>query len=399
MTFRFFIALIFLLISGCSVIDAVSNLVGGDDEMADPPAPLVEFKQKLNVVELWSKNTGSGTDEKYLMISPIIANQHLYIVDSRGELKVMDAINGKQKWSKNIIGKGGFWSKDDNTRITGGPGYGENTILVGTNEGDTITMDSNNGEGIWQKKLSSEILSAPQKADNVVVVRTLDGKLFALNGDTGKRLWIYERSVPALTLRGTSTPIINNGMVIAGFDGGRLAALELGTGRLIWEVRISIARGSSDIERMVDIDSEPIIVDGVIFVASFQGHIAAVHQETGRIIWNRELSSYAGFSVDEDNVYVTDNDSHIWAFDRFSGTPMWEQDKLHGRHVTAPASIGAYVVVGDFEGYLHWISKISGTFVARTRVSKHPFMVKPLVAGKFLYAYNSDGELAAYTYR
>ena len=175
--------------------------------------------------------------------------------------------------------------------------------------------------------------------------------------------------------------------------------MELRTGRLLWEVRITTARGSSELDRMVDIDSEPVIVDGVIYVASYQGHMAAVQLESGRIIWNRDLSSYAGFSVDVNNVYVTDDNSHVLAFDRYSGTPLWEQKNLHARRVTAPVGIGNYLVVGDFEGYLHWMSKDSGNFVARNRVSNDPIIAAPIVVGKFIYAFCIDGELAAYTYR
>ena len=388
-----------LLSAGCSTMERVTNYMSGGKETTDPPAPLIEFSQRLKVIELWSRGTGGGTEEQYLKLAPIIANQHLYIADFNGDLLALDATNGTKLWSKNVAQKKGFWSRDEGSRVTGGPGYGEQTILLGTNKGNVLTLSAETGKEQWSATVSSEILSAPRRASGTVVVRTIDGKLFALDADSGRRLWIYERSVPNLTLRGTSSPVIFDNVVICGFDEGRLIAVELRTGKLIWEVRITTARGSSELDRMVDIDSEPVVVNGVIYVATYQGHIAAVQLENGRIIWNRDLSSYAGFSVDNDNVYVTDEHSHVLAFDRFSGTPLWEQKKLHARKITAPAAIGNYLVVGDYQGYLHWMSKDTGNFVARNRVSNDPIIAHPIVVGKFLYAFCSDGELAAYTYR
>lgn len=391
------------ILSGCGMTEKFADLIKSDEDNADPPAPLVEFRQGLNVIELWSKKTGSGTDEQYLQLAPIIAKQHLYIVDINGNIKSMDATNGQILWSKKmnnkVAGKLKFWANEDNERITGGPGYGENTILIGTSEGQVITFSSETGDEIWRTKVTSEVLSAPQKKNNIVIVRTLDGKVFALNGDNGRRLWIYDRTVPSLTLRGTSTPVIYENIVIAGFDGGRLAALDLHTGRLLWEIRITTSRGSTPLEQMVDIDSTPVVINGVIYVATYQGNLTAVQLESGRILWTRDISSYAGFSADEDNIYITDEESHLWAFDRFTGNEVWKLDKLHARGVTASETIGDYLVVGDFEGYLHWINKKTGKFVARKRLSKNRIIAKPIVVGKFLYAYCSDGKLAAYTYR
>ena len=380
-------------------MDKAKDWFSSGEETNDPPAPLTEFTQRLKVIELWSEGTGGGTDERYLKLAPIAANQRLYTADFDGEVLALDATNGSKIWSESVAEKSGFWSRDNGTRVTGGPGYGENTILLGTNKGNVLALAADTGKELWNTTVSSEVLSAPHRAAGTVVVRTIDGKLFGLDAENGRRLWVYERSVPTLTLRGTSAPVIYNNFVIAGFDEGRLIAVELRTGKLIWEVRITTARGSSELDRMVDIDSDPVVIDGVIYVATYQGHMAAVQLENGRVIWNRDLSSYAGFSVDNNNVYVTDDNSHVLAFDRFSGTPLWEQKKLHARRITAPAVIGKYLVVGDYAGYLHWMSKDTGNFVARNLVSKDPIIATPLVVGKFIYAFCSNGELAAYTYR
>ena len=377
-----------LACAGCGMGDTVRRYLTGGTDNAEPPAPLVAFPTKLKVIELWSRST-PGVDEKYLKLAPSVTGQHLFIAGPDGDIEAIDATNGEPLWSDDL----------DDEYLTGGPGTGENTVLVGTGEGKVIALNADNGKRLWQSRLSSEILSPPLRREGMVVARTNDGKVFGIDGNTGKRVWVYDRTVPALTLRGTSAPAIDSGMVIAGFDAGRLAALELRTGKLVWEATVATARGRSELERMVDIDSDPLIYDGVIYVASFQGQLAAVQMDSGRILWNRDVSSHAGFTVDENYVYLTDDDSHIRAFDRFSGSTIWSNEKLHARGVTGPARVGDYIVVGDVEGYLHWMDRATGEFVARLQLSDKRIIVQPIVVGKVLYAYSSDGKLAAYTYR
>ena len=399
MMYRSLIYILLLALSGCSMMENAKRMFVGDKDNAIPPAPLVEFRQSLNVVELWSRRVGKGTDEQYLRLAPVYAAQRLYIMDTRGRLLALDATNGREFWSRNAIERQRFWSQGDEVKISAGPGFGEETLLVGTNNGEVFAYQSADGKSMWRARVSSEILSTPIKANDTVIVRTIDGKLHALNGENGHRLWIYDRPVPSLSLRGTATPVIDNDMVIAGFDEGRLAALDLKTGRLLWEARISTPSGSTEMDQMVDIDADPIIMDGVIYAASYQGQVAAIQLQTGRILWTRDISSYAGFTADENYLYVSDQESHVRAFDRYSGEQTWEQQELKMRNVTAPASIGEYIVVGDLEGYLHWMEKQTGAFVARTRPSDAPYIAPPLVVGNFLYAFSSDGTLTAYTYR
>lgn len=376
-----------LAVSACGVTDKVINYVAGGKDNAEPPAPLVEFQNRLNVIKLWSESAG-GTHEQYLKLAPALAGQRVFISSTDGDVSALDATNGKSLWSAEL-----------DEPITGGPGVGENTVLLGTGEGDVIAISADSGRERWRARVSSEVLSPPLRQDNTVVARTNDGRVYGLDADKGRRLWTYDRTVPPLTLRGTSSPVISAGIVIAGFDAGRLAALDLRTGRLLWETAVATARGRSELERMVDIDSDPLVTEGVIYVVSFQGQLAAVQLDSGRILWSRDVSSYAGFSADERYIYLTDDESHVRAFDRFTGGTIWANEKLHARAATGPASIGDYIVVGDIEGYLHWMQKDSGDFVARHRLCDERIIVQPLVAGKILYAYCSDGRLAAYTFR
>ncbi len=374
-------------VSACGSIKKLTNTFSGEDNSM-PPTPLTSISQRLDVIELWSTNVGEGSDEKYLKLTPALLDDRAYIADNRGDLEAIDTKTGKS-----------IWEIDTDQPISGGPEATDTLIIVGTQEAEVLAYDPVNGEELWRSEVSSEVLSTPKVSNGIVVIRTIDGKIFALDENSGKRLWIYDRNVPALTLRGTSNPVIDSGLVFAGFDGGKLAAIELGTGKLLWETRIAQARGTTELDRMIDIDSEPVIDAGVIYVTTFQGNVAAVELETGRIQWFREISSHAGLSVSDEYVFVSDAQSNIWALDRYSGDSVWKHDKLLARAVTAPASVGDYVVVGDLEGFLHWMDSATGEFVARTRLTESKILAPPIVYDEKLYAYSSDGTFAAFTHQ
>ena len=376
---------IVILCSGCSGFkDSYTSFMGGEDN-TEPPTPLVDVDQKIAISELWKKDVGDGYDKQYLKLIPVYANEKIFVAENSGEILAIDRITGKQVWSQNT-----------KTRITGGPGAGHNLVTVGTGKAEVITLAADSGEILWTARVTSEVLAAPQIAGNIILARTIDGKIFGLNAEDGKRLWVYERSVPALTLRGSSAPVVSGDYIIAGFDDGRLAAIELQTGKPVWETRIALGSGRSELERMVDINAEPVIMDDVIYAASFQGRVAALNLRSGRILWTREVSSYAGLCVDSNAVYITDDDSAVWALDRKTGVSIWKQENLLARAVTAPATIGQMVVVGDLEGYLHWMDKSTGEFIARNKISSKKIIAPPISVDNVLYSYASDGTLAAY---
>ncbi len=278
-------------------------------------------------------------------------------------------------------------------------GAGDGLVLVGSSNGKVMALDVDSGEPLWKRNVSSEVLAAPQVADGVVVVRTVDGKLTGLSADSGDQLWVYDRSVPALSLRGTGSPVIHNGVIIAGFDAGRMLALELSTGKALWETRVAMGSGGSDLERMVDIDATPVIRNDIIYAATYQGRVAAISVNGGRMLWNRDVASYAGLDVDETNVYVTADNGHVWALEQISGASVWRQEALQARATTAPVVLGPYIAVGGVEGHVHWMDRDSGDFVARTRIDETPLLAAPVSDGESVYFYSSDGELAAYTYK
>lgn len=369
-----------LAITGCSTL---SNLMSNEDNSL-PPAPLPELQDARTVQTLWTQDVGAGTKKQHIMLVPATDGERIFVADYKGQVRAVSAETGQI-----------LWSTKTKVPVSGGIGLGEDLVLVGSSDGDVVALSAGDGAVKWQATVSSEVLAVPTLADDTVVVRTVDGKLFGLNASNGARLWVYDRQVPALTLRGTSAPLVVSNTAIVGLDSGRLAAVSVADGQPIWETPVAVPRGRSELERMVDLDAQPVVVDDIIYAASFQGAIAALDRFSGEILWRREVSSYAGLGADRKHLYVTDEQSHIWAFDRYSHASRWRQDALQGRQLTAPVPFRDYVVVADFEGYVHWLRRDDGKLVARTRVDRKGVVAPPTLGSEALYVYGRGGKLAA----
>ena len=377
-------------LAGCEtmsdVTEIVTDAVGIEADNSVKPSELLDFEPTVEVEELWSGRYGKGVEELYIKLIPEHAGSKVFAADRDGRVIALDLESGDELWEV----------RNKKFRISGGPGVGAGTVLIGTSDAEVVAFDAETGEEKWRTKVSSEVLAPPRVERDTVVVRTGDGKLFGLNVETGKRKWIYDRSIPTLTLRGTSPPVIYEGLVIAGFDNGRLAALDLESGKQEWEQRIAIPSGRSDLERMVDIDAEPTIYDDTIFVASFQGSVAAVSVFDGQLLWTRDLSAYTAIGVDYAHVYVTDDKGNVWALSRDSGTAVWKQEGLTARQLTGPTVFEDFVIVGDFEGYLHWIDRNTGQLVNRTRVDDERILVPARATENLLLGFSSSGALSAF---
>jgi outer membrane protein assembly factor BamB len=379
---------VLLLLQACgSVRETVGGWLGSDEEEQEPITDLQDFTPLVSIERLWSEQVGSGADEYFLKLAPAVVGERVFVAERDGKVSALELTSGRQ-----------IWRRDTKIDISGGTGYAGSLVLLGSDDGEVVALTQSDGKEVWRAEVSSEVLAAPIGNSDMVVVRTADGKLYGLNATTGGRLWVYDRSntVPSLSLRGTGTPVLANDVVIGGFDGGRLVALELNTGKLVWEARLAIPRGRSDLERMVDIDAQPVVAGGAIYAATFQGNVASVDLLSGQTQWTREMSSYAGLALDSKQAYLTDADSQVWALDRTSGASIWLQEGLKRRGLTAPGIQQGFVVVGDVEGYLHWLSASTGNFAARERLDNAPIFVAPVVAGDILLAYSSEGRLGAY---
>ncbi len=379
------VLLVALSLTGCGTVKEKVNGLLAKDVNEVPIRELGDINQTIEIKKRWSTSIGDGTDGYYLKLMPVAGYGVIYAAEREGVVTAISTENGKQQW-KNKTKK----------PITGGPGLGEGMVLLGTRDGEVIALNEEDGQERWTSQVSSEVLAAPKVDLGVVVVRTGDGKVFGLDSGSGQRLWVYERAVPLLTLRGTSAPQLSAGLAIIGFDGGILTALDIATGAMVWEKRVALPSGRSTLERMVDIDAEPVLSEGVIFVATFQGRVAVVEMQSGRIAWVRDISSNAGLSVDPESVYVTDEQSSIWALERYSGNSVWKNEELTTRSLTSPTRYRDFVVAGDVEGYLHWMDRTDGSLVGRVRVDKSKIIAAPFVVDDMLFVYSSDGELSAY---
>lgn len=371
-------------LAGCSTLKGYLPA----KDTSEPPAPLVEFTPQVQVDVLWSRDVGVGSKDEQLALVPALAGERIFAADAKGRVKAFDAVGGELLWETEV-----------KARISGGTGAGDGLVLLGTTDGEVIAIDQDSGEERWRMRVSSEILSPPTASSGVVVVRTVDGKLFGLNSTTGQRVWIYDRTVPVLTLRGTAAPVIEGDIVLNGFDNGRLVAVSLHDGRSLWESRIALPSGRTEIERMVDLDAEPVVVGDTVYAVTFQGRVAALDLYSGRTLWRRDMSSYAGLGADTDSLYVTDDMSHVWALDRYTSASLWRQTKLQARMVTAPVRLHGHVVVGDGQGYLHLMDREDGQFVGRARIDSAGIVVPPVVREDTIYVLGRGGSLAALQFK
>lgn len=351
----------------------------------EPPAELTEFAASVVVDRVWSQGLGQGEERLGVRQHPVLSEGRLYAANTEGDVFALDAGSGKT-----------LWKVETGLRLTGGPGVGEGTVVVGSLDGDLLALNPDNGAERWRARLSSEVIATPAVGGGLAVARANDGRVFGFNITDGERRWIYDRGLPSLTLRGNGAPVIEQGGVFLGYDNGQVVALRLEDGVQQWEQTVAAGEGRTEIDRMVDIDGEIVIDAGEVFAAAYNGQVLAISMEGGRPAWNREISGYSGLALAGEKLLLSDEDGTVWALDRRSGSALWKQEALAHRWLTTPAIHGEYAVVGDLEGYLHWLSLEDGALAARERLTREPIRATPQVADAVLYAVGTNGELGAY---
>lgn len=381
-----------VLLTGCTAVETIGEgvsgisdyFLGGEDN-ADPPSVLLEYTPEFELETIWKKSIGVGADKQSVRLVPAIGSGKILAADRDGLVEARSPTTGDL-----------IWEIETDIELSAGPGLGDGTVILGSSDAKVIALNIETGAVLWTTLVSSEVLSVPVVANNIVLVRTTDGAVTALDEKTGGKRWSYDHDVPALSLRGTGSPLIVEDNVIGGYDNGKLIALRLLDGKYVWETSIAIPKGRSEVERLVDLDVDPIVVNGVIYVASYQSGMAAVSEVDGDVLWRNEtISSHSGLSSDYRYLYLTDSVSHVWQMDQRSGASLWKQQDLHQRRLTAPVAYENYVVVGDFEGYVHWLSGTDGRQLARVQVSSDGIDAKPVVVDNVVYIYAKDGTLAA----
>ena len=369
-------------IAGCSTI---SGWFDSDDDDPMAPMALSDITETVKIKELWSVGVGDGQGDGFYRLQPAISGEVIYAASADGEVVAVDRKRGKT-----------LWEVDLDISLSGGVGVYNDVLLLGSSEGLVLKLDANTGEQLWTTMLTGEILSPPQANGKVVVAQTYNGKLQGLDFATGQLLWTYNSKVPVLTLRGTSVPIMENNRVYAGFASGRVLAFDAQTGSIVWDGRVAIPQGRSEIERIVDVDGTMELAGDELYAVSYQGSVVAIDIESGRKIWQQKASSFSGVSLGFGNVYAADEDGTLNAFMRNGEGVRWSQGALGYRQLSRPTPVGSYVTVGDFEGYLHVLSQVDGDFVGRVRVDSDGVRADMLSEDGILYVFANDGELVAY---
>ena len=372
------------------VLPALLAACGGDKDNTDPPAELTAIQYDVPLQLNWALETRAAKNRASYRLRPLLIGDRVYSIDTGGTIVGIDADKGRKLWKFDT----------DLAPITGLAGNGQ--ILIATSkDGDIIAYRESDDELelVWKTRVVSEIRATPLIDNDQVFVRSVDGKLRSLAIADGSEQWVVSRRVPALSLTGNSKPLVHGELVLAGFDDGKLIAYDRASGKIRWESTISVPGGRTEIERLVDVDGNFVVSDGVIYVASFQGRLAAIQAVSGDLLWSREFSTYQPIAIDDDALYLSADNSHIWSIDRRTGTAFWKQDVLHARKITAPAIFGYNLVVADLDGYLHWFSKGDGTLLGRIRTSYTRNYVQPITWQKSVLTLDRQGLLASVSVR
>jgi outer membrane protein assembly factor BamB len=376
-----FLCCLILLMSGCSTFRA---WFPGSDDDVNQPAELLSIASKIKIRKLWSVGVGEGQGGSFNHLRPTIVGDTIYVASNDGLVLALNKTTGKSQWKQKF-----------ELNFSGAVGVGEGLLLLGSADGDVLALSAADGAELWRTEVHAEVMAPPQTNGKIVVVQSYDGKLRGLDAADGRELWVYDSNLPVLTLRGTSTPIIFERRAIAAFGNGKVMAFDLATGGINWEVRVTIAQGRSEIDRIVDIDGSMVLVGSNLYAVSYQGKLVAIDVNSGRKAWQEDASSYVGVDQGFGNIYVAEESGSVIAFQRSGQGVRWTQTALAYRRLSGPKTVRGYVAVGDLQGYVHFLSQVDGTFVGRTKIGSDGIRADMLTDNNILYVYENGGTLAA----
>ncbi|MDD4928122.1 MAG: outer membrane protein assembly factor BamB [Gallionella sp.] len=359
---RLQLLLVLLALSGCGTVDTVKGWMASEPE-DQKPASLSEFSETAKFTERWHGNFGdSGANPLHAALTA----DAVYGVSGKGTLTRLDRATGRQ-----------VWSVESNVTVSAGVGSGEGLLLIGSDKGQ-VQAFGEDGRPRWKRTVSSEVLGVPQVSEGVVIVRSGDGHITGLSVTDGRRLWVYERSTPALVVRSHAGVTVRRDVIYAGFAGGKLVAIKVADGSLLWESSVSQPRGNTELERISDITSNPEVNDAQVCAIAFQGNLACFEASQGSPVWNREISSDKGLRMFRKHLYLSDAKGVVMALDKDSGSTVWKNEQLLLRNTTAPYAQEGFVVVGDYEGILHALSPEDGRFIARIKLDGSAISAAPV---------------------
>lgn len=366
------------LLSGCTQLD--NYLLGKDN--TPTPTPLQELKPKIQFTKKWSIATSRPSKAAAdLKLAPFLSGNILYTASADGTVQAIDHRQGKILWSKQLP-----------AHLLSGPALGKGVLAVTTNASTLLVLNPSNGNLLWKANLSSDALGKPVIADNMLLAKTIDGNVYAFKSESGEKLWVVDHGSPNLILKASSSPVLFDKAALVGFSDGKLDAINLATGQVLWQRNIAYSPGGSDIEHLVDIDADPIIKDDLVYLASYQGYIGALSLKTGEFIWRKPASIYKNLIIHDRTIVYVDSDSTVWALNRFTGKVLWKQEGLKARGLTEPVKMGNQILLGDKSGFLHGLDIRNGELVSRTQLNA-PMYSAPVVSGRQVYALTTNGQL------
>ena len=369
-------------LAGCST---VKNIFSRKKKTELQPAELTEFTPSVSVNRLWSAQAGKGEGLLGARQAPSIADGRVYAAAVRGGVSAFDLHSGAV-----------VWHYDSKIPFAGGPGAGDGLVVAGSLEGDVVALDAATGAEKWKAKVGNEVIAAPAIGQGMVIVHSNDGRVTAFDETTGQRRWFWGHDTPALSVRGNSAPVLGPGFVFVGNDDGTISALALTDGHPLWDQTVAEAQGRTELQRMADVDGTPVLDDVTLYADSYKKQTVAIDGPTGRPQWTHDAGGAGKVGVAADRVVASGTDGSVWGLDKASGGGLWEQKALARRDVSGVAIQGDYAVVGDGQGYLHWLKLADGAFGARMRMSKDPIRAAPVVADGILVAEDTDGRITAY---
>jgi outer membrane protein assembly factor BamB len=359
---------------------AILAVLAGCAGKGPKPAPLPEFKPSVQARVAWRANVG---DAGRYVFSPLAHAGAIYAAGAGGDLYRLGPERGRV-----------VWRVDTGEDLSGGVGIAGDRLLLGTSKGAVLAY-STDGKQLWRSQVSSEVLSSPAGDAETVVVRSGDSRVFGLDARDGSRLWEYQASTPPLTLRAAPGMVIVDNAVVGGFPGGKLIVLALRTGAVLWETNVTVPRGDNELERIADIAGAPVVEPGRICAVTYQGRIGCYETERGTQLWSRTASSAGSLGADSTALYYAEENGDVVAVDKSTGSSLWKQEKLYARGVSSPLVFGNHVVVGDFQGYVHFMSKEDGSFVARTRTDGSAVRTAPVALEDRVLVQTANGGLHA----
>lgn len=367
-----------VLLGACTQVD--DYMLGKDN--TPKPTQLTKIKAKVPLALDWSTTVGRrGKSSLNLKLEPVVHHDAVYTADAGGTIQATERKNGSP-----------IWAQDIKQKIISGPAVGQGYVAVATDNSELVLLDEKSGKELWKAELSGESLSKPVIASNYVFVKTIDGRLYEFDLKSGAKNWVVDHGAPNLILKAGSSPVIKDNVVLAGFSDGKLDAIDVLTGAVLWQRGVTYASGSSDVERLVDIDADPIVKGKTAYLATYQGHIGALSLVNGQFLWQKPVSTYKNLAIDNKTLYLTDSDDVIWAYDRSNGHVKWKQPALKARGVTAPTLVDGRIVVGDKSGVVHVLSAKNGDFLSRKQLYG-PIYSAPKAQGKKIYVMAAGNQL------